>query len=198
MSLSDHPDRKKLESRPRRSVVAATKKRWSDSQKIEAVTTHMALGSRALTSAVLSIPDYTLRDWMRSAWWKEIADELRVQEDIQLSSRLKKIIDSSLTATEDRLKNGDWIYNNKTGELIRKPPNLRDVHRVSMDLVTKKHELEGRNQTSVPLEAIENKLKKLAESMTELANKTKKPQIEVTDVVFGEVIEDAEEVLEAD
>jgi hypothetical protein len=182
MALSDAPTRKNEASTRRRSVNATTNKQWSDSQKVEAVTTYLSLGNLALTARVLKIPEFTLRDWKQKVWWKEVEDELKVQEELQLSERLKRIIESTLAATEDRIQNGDFIYDNRTGSLVRKPVNLRDVHKVTMDMVDKRDKILNKNVTAVPIEAIDSRLEKLAQKFAELA----KPKIEVTDVIFEE------------
>lgn len=184
--LSDSPNRKDVPSTPKRAKGVTTNKQWSDSQKLEAVTTYLALGNLALSSRVLGIPEMTLREWKNKEWWKEVEGELRVQDDIQLSSRLKRIIESSITATEDRLANGDWIFNSKDGCLMRKPVALRDVHRVTMDMLDKRESIANKQPVSANLEQIDEKLKKLAEKFDEIAQ-GRRP-IEVTDVITGELI----------
>lgn len=182
MALSDAPTLKHVPSGKRRPAGVTTNKRWSDSQKIEAVTTYLSLGNLALTASVLKIPEMTLRDWKQKVWWKEIEEELKVQEELQLSARLKRIIESTLSATEDRIKNGDFIYDNRSGSLVRKPVNLRDVHKVTMDMVEKRDKILNKTEMSVPIEAIDAKLAKLAEKFAEIA----KPKVEVIDVIFEE------------
>lgn len=188
--LSDADKLKKVPSSRRRSVNAATNKFWSDSQKIEAVTTYLALGNLVLTSNVLKIPEMTLRGWKQTAWWKEIAEDLALQEDLQLSSRLQKIIESTISATEDRIKNGDWIYNNREGTLIRKPVNLRDVHKVTMDFIDKREHLINKTPNNVALEAVDERLKKLAEKFEQIANA--RNVVQVTDVIVGEVYDSSD------
>lgn len=184
MSLSDSDMISKRPSVKRRAVAAGTNKSWSDSQKLEAITTYLALGNMSLTSRVLKIPEMTLRGWKQTQWWKEMEEELRVQEDIQLSARLQRIIESTLSATEDRIKNGDFIYNNKTGELIRKPVNIRDLHRVTMDLVDKREHLITKQPISASIEQVEDKLLKLAEKFAQMSKP--KQVIEVVDVIYEE------------
>lgn len=183
MALSDTESLRHVPSGRRRAVNATTNKRWSDSQKIEAVTTYLALGNLALTSNVLKIPEVTLRTWKQSTWWKQIEDDLKTQDDLQLSTRLKNIIETTLSATEDRIKNGNFIYDNKTGSLVRKPVDLKDVHKVTMDMVDKRALLLNKQPNTVPLEQIESKLEKLAEKFAEIA--AGRRPIEVTDVVEG-------------
>lgn len=187
--LSDTDRLKNVPSSKKRPITGVNNMHWSDSQKLEAVTTYLALGNLVLTSSVLKIPEFTLRSWKQKDWWKEIESELAVQDDIQLSSRLKRIIETTISATEDRIKNGDWIYNNKDGCLMRKPVNLRDVHKVTMDFVDKREQLAGKTTNNVALEAIDDRLAKLAEKFAQIANN--KAPIEVTDVIIanGEVVD---------
>src|SRR5688572_21883315 len=92
----------------RRAVSATTNVRWSDSQKIEAVTTYLMLGSLVLTSNVLKIPEVTLASWKKTEWWADVVKEIQAQENITLSNKLKSIVDKSLSLMGDRLENGDF------------------------------------------------------------------------------------------
>lgn len=190
--LSDNPRKQQIPSqRGRGRAVGDVHKSWSDSQKLEAVTTYLSLGNLSLTSRVLKIPEMTLRTWKKADWWKDIEGELKVQENIQLSSRLKRIIESTLAATEDRIANGDFIYDNRAGQMVRKPVNMRDAHKVAMDLIDKRDVLDNKVPTSVSIEQIDDKLAKLAQKFEQIAS-GRKP-IEVIDVIIGEETLDAED-----
>lgn len=184
--LSDSTKLRNVPSKKKRPTTGVNNMHYSDSQKLEAVTTYLALGNLVLTASVLKIPEFTLRNWKQKDWWKEIEGELAVQEDIQLSSRLKRIIETTLDATEDRIKNGDWIYNNKEGCLMRKPVNLRDVHKVAMDMVDKREHIAGKQSPQVSMEALDDRLVKLAEKFAEIAKNNTKAVYEVTDVIVVE------------
>lgn len=194
MALSDSAKYQGKPSGRRRAVNADTNKHWSDSQKIEAVTTYLALGELRLTAAVLKIPEITLRVWKQKEWWKDIERELRTQEDLVLSARLQKIISKSLEQVEDRLSHGDFIYDQKTGQLVRKPVSMKDAHKVSMDMVDKREALLNRQPVTQTLEAVDSRLEKLAQKFAELANQAKKPTIEVTDVIVGQATDERETV----
>jgi hypothetical protein len=182
--LSDAESRKSIPAKRARGV-NAKHKHYSDSQKIEAVTTYLALGDLRLTANVLKIGEPTIRYWKSKDWWKEIESELRQAEDLQLSTRLKKIIDKSFEAVEDRLAHGDFVYDQKTGEMRRKPVNLRDAHKVAVDLVDKREVLINKQPLNLSADALDDKLTKLAEKFAEIANKTKAPVI-VTDVIVAD------------
>lgn len=185
--LSDNPDRKGLKSKQRRAV-GSKNKSWSDSQKIEAVTTYLALGELRLTANVLKIPEVTLRNWKSKDWWKEIESELRHQDNLVLSVRLKKIIGNTLDVVEDRLANGNFIYDQKTGQLVRKPVDVKDAHKISMEMLDKHEELINKQPTTISAEALDDKLDKLAAKFAEIARAAKAPVV-VTDVLEGSFTE---------
>lgn len=200
MSLSDSPIRKDAKTKGRRAV-GDRRKYWSDSQKIEAVQTYLILGSLKLVSGALKIPFDTLKVWKASEWWKTMIEELQCQEDLQLSARLKKIVSKSYDVIEDRLDNGDFVYDQKSGTMRRKPVAMRDAHKVAMDLVQQKEHLIDRHmeEKSISVDTIDKRLKDLAESFAKIAASVKdgKP-VEVTDVVFGKLDESDREEDERD
>jgi hypothetical protein len=195
MALSDAPLRKTVPTVRRRSI-DGTKRHWSDSQKTEAVQTYMILGSLKLVSGTLKIPFDTLKVWKQSEWWKTLEGELRVQEDLQLSSRLQKIVNRSYDVIEDRLEKGDFVYDQKTGTMRRKPVNMRDAHKVAIDLIDKRDMLIERHVKgeSVTTDKIEKTLADLAANFAKIANQinTHGP-VEVTDIIFGDDKSDAKE-----
>lgn len=192
--LSDSPERKDRPAVKRRGVNSKFK-HYSDAQKLEAVTTYLALGDLRLTANVLKIGEPTLRVWKTKEWWKDIESELRLAEDLQLSTRLKRIIDKSFDAIEDRLSHGDWVYDQKSGELRRKPVNMKDAHKVAVDLHDKRENLLGKQRVDTSAEALDDKLNKLAEKFAEIAAKAKAPVV-VTDVIELNPIENEQETAE--
>lgn len=184
--LSDNERMKNIPSKRGRAV-GAVHKSWSDSQKLEAVTTYLSLGNLSLTGRVLKIPEMTLREWKQKDWWKDMEGELKVQENIQLSSRLQKIIESTLAVTEDRLLHGDFIYDNRSGQMVRKPVSMKDAHKVAMDMMNRRDYIDNQKPQSVSVEQIDDKLKKLAEKFEQIAS-GKTTVVEVTDVIIGEEV----------
>lgn len=188
MALSDAPTKKNAPT-VRRRAVGHRRAYWSDSQKVEAVQLYMMLGNLTLVSGTLKIPLPTLNVWKASEWWKKIEGDLRVQEDLQLSNRMKKIIDRSYDVVEDRLEKGDFVYDQKTGTMRRKPVSMKDAHKVASDLMERKDVLIDRHMEgqSVTTDRIEKTLADLAANFAKIANQinTHGP-VEVTDIIFGE------------
>lgn len=142
---------------------------WSDTQKLEAVQTYLMLGNVCMTGRVLKIPEETVRRWRKTTWWKEIEGELRIQDEMQLSARLKRVMEKSLDAVDERLEKGDYVYNQKTGEMRRKPVSMRDAHKVSMDLIDKRNLLLNRNKPDASEEQMNDKLLKMMKQFADFA-----------------------------
>lgn len=189
MALSDHEEMRSR--RTKRRAIDAVGKHWSDSQKLEAVKTYLMLGSVRLTATLLKIPEVTLKVWRATSWWKELEAELKIQDELQLSTRLKGIVEKSLAVVEDRLEHGNFIYDQKLGTLKRVPVNLKDAHRVALDSVQQKDLIAMRYVEKANDGQIEDKLLKLAEKFAEIA--TKKFNENRT-VPMAEVVEDDDAV----
>lgn len=167
--LSDAESKKDKKGMRARSIAAPTNKQWSDTQKVEAIQSYLLLGNLALTSRILGIPEITLRVWKTTDWWKDKVHEIKTQDRIVLSSRMKKIVDASLTVVEDRLVNGDFQFDQKTGQTVRKPVNLKDAHKVAVDLQDRQELMEKTEKPETSDEGIETRLLKLAEKFADMA-----------------------------
>ena len=190
MALSDSP--KGEEFKIRRRGVNQPHKNWSDAQKIEAVTLWLSMGNLRLVAATLRIPEPTVRQWRTTQWWRDIAAEIQLQDNIQLSATAKNIIDKSLSVIADRLEQGDWIYDQKTGQIKRKPVAMKDALAVADRMMDKKEKLDKLEVTSATSESIEQKLDKLMQRFAQAA------QPQVTDVIYvqGETSATNEELSE--
>lgn len=167
--------------------------RWPLEKKIEVVTQYMLLGSLKVVSAVTGVPYDVVRKWKGQPFWRDLEAEIRSTEHIQMDSKLSKIVEKSLDATLDRVENGDFIYDQKSGEVRRKPAALRDIHRVAVDILAKRELLRGnateRKETTQI--TVAEQLKVLAAEMARWNNPNKQVVIdastgEVEDAVYEE------------
>jgi hypothetical protein len=120
-------------------------------------------------------------------WWKELELEITSEDDLELSGKLKKIVDRSLDAVVDRLQNGDFIFNSKTGKIDRSPVKLRDVHRVSVDLIDKYNLIRGKPTSRVEKVAVEDAMIKLANQFQEWAKSLRPPEKVIGTTYEGEL-----------
>jgi transposase-like protein len=163
-------------------------KSWGDKQKIEAVNTYVVLGGNiAQTATALQIPASTIRLWTKTQWWKDLYEEVKQEENIELSHKLQKIVARSLALVEDRLEKGDFFYDQKTGQVVRKEVSLRDAHEVMKSSFQMRESIEKPQAAEMEEGSISDKLTALAKQFEQfaVAQKEKAP-INVTDVVFLE------------
>ncbi len=191
--LTDSENRKKSKRNIPRKIAEVSNKQWSDDQKREAIQTWLVVGNLAMTGRMLEIPEVTLRVWKASDWWQTVVAEIKTQDKIKLSNRLQKIVDASLAVVEDRLLNGDAQFDQKTGQIIRKPVAMKDAHKVAVDLQNRQDVLEKvtSKEESTP-ENVENKLLDLANKFADLATKKidqKVNEHRTIDVVDAEIKE---------
>lgn len=188
MALTDN-EREKTKNRTKRKAKNAVgNTRYSDQQKIEAATSYIALGNLALVSRVMGIPEITLRVWKASDWWKTLVEELKMQERIELSARMKRLVEASHTIVAQRLETGDPILNQKTGEIIYKPVSMKDAHKVAVDLIDRRKELEKLTvDTSTGEREDDRKLEKLAERFAEMATKSIQKKFDKNRTIEGDV-----------
>src|SRR5574343_1148408 len=159
--------------------------------KYQAVTTYLATGNLKMVANAMEIPYYTLREWFRSDWWKEYEFEIANAKKTETSTKLGKIVDKSLELLEDRLVNGDIIMNQKTGELVRRDVQLRDITQVLNTVLQRQADLERQKKEQSVIqqqESVQDVLKQLASEFAKF-NGRKAPQ--VIDVEDAEVKEDA-------
>lgn len=198
--LSDVPSMKNRKRKQDRSILAKTNKSWSDNQKMEAVQSYLLLGNLAMTGRILGIPEITLRVWKRTEWWKDAVAEIKSQERVQLSGKMKKLLDASLSVVEDRLTNGDFQFDQKTGAVVRKPVNMKDAHKVAMDMQERQEMLDKalteKEDTSDA--GIETRLLKLAEQFADMASKKIQQKSDISRTIDVEdisiVTENAKEI----
>ncbi len=156
--------------------------RYSDAQKLEAVKCWLITGNAMQTASSLGIPLVTFNSWRYSQWWSDLVKELKAENNIKLSNRLKTIADKAMILVEDRLENGDWIYDQKSGEMRRKPVIAKDAHKIAADLIQIQMKVEQPVEENN--DKIMDRLDAIKNAMIEIT-KAKKP-VQVTDVVFVE------------
>jgi len=159
---------------------------WDDKKKVEVVTTWLAVGKLSLTEAITGVPKATIVNWKREPWWPDLVHEIQNETDQELDSKLQKIVDKSLDVVLDRIENGDFVLNSKTGEVTRIPTKLKDVHRVSVDLIDKRDLIRNRERVKVEVLVVEDYLKKLALQFANFVKKQLPKPIDSEAVVIQE------------
>jgi hypothetical protein len=152
---------------------------YTESQKLEAVKLWLITGNLTHVAAALGIGRPTVSSWRYSDWWAETVRELQAEENIALSNKLRTIAGKSLKEMEDRIENGDWIFDQKKGKLIRKPVAMRDLARATNDMLERKTKLEKNDKKETNEKALADRLVAIAQKFEEIAQR----RVEVTDVI---------------
>lgn len=159
--------------------------RWSDQARQEAVKVYLATGNLKEVSRVTGISYYTLVDWKEQDWWQQQTGEFRKEEKFTLAARTTRIMNEAIEALNDRIINGDYIYDQKKGELVRKPLQAKDLNQITATMMIQKEQYEKATVEQEKRVSNEDKLKELAERFAALAEKAiQKPPVNVTDVVY--------------
>lgn len=166
------------------------KAHWTTNQKLQAVSTFLMLGNMPQTAIVTGIPLPTLKVWRYTDWFKEYCLQLQTEDVQQMDSNLKRIVEKSLKAVEDRLDLGDAQFDQKTGEIVRIPVKAHVALKISTELMTKQQKLRDAPVKEEIEKTIDDRLLKLSEEFARFANmnnKTIKDETNVVDVKAVEV-----------
>jgi hypothetical protein len=160
------------------------KKHWPWAKKVEVATAYLALGKAPLVEAVTKVPAGTLHQWKQQEWWNELIESIRAEEDVELDSKLGKIVSKSIDIIQDRLDNGDYQYDPKEGKLIRRPVSLRDTSKVASETIDRRNILRQiYNKPKVSEQSVQEQLKRIAEQLTKGVQNAK--QVSETSEVYG-------------
>ena len=96
-------------------------------------------------------------------------EQVHTSIDSDNVSKLTQIVDKSLEVIQDRLINGDYILNKKTGEIHRRPASLRDASIVANTVVDKRQLLRGKPTSRTEKISVDARLLKLAEEFAKFA-----------------------------
>jgi len=104
-------------------------------KRIEVITKQLALGNMRLVADLTGVSYGLIRIWKTQPWWKEMELEIRNSRKARVDDKLNKIIDKALDTIDDRLENGDFVFDQKRGEISRKPVSLKEARGAANDLM---------------------------------------------------------------
>ena len=165
-------------------------KGWSEQKRIEVVTAHVMGLKAPMIEAATGVPCQTIRHWRTTDWFKDLVEQIQREDDYEVDAKLTKIVSKSLDVVVDRLENGDFMYDFKREEFIRKPLFARDVARIADSMFDKRNLLRGKpTSISSKQEQISDRLAKLALEFERFVNaKEVKEEIPLVIDVTPEII----------
>jgi len=159
---------------------------WPVEKKIEAVTTWLALGNLRQVAAVTGVSHGMIKQWRIAPWWKELEAEIIASRRVAAANKLSKIVDKSLDVIDDRLDNGDFVYNSKSGEIHRKPVTLRDATTAANALMQRAAIIEKLNKDEQVVEATQTIQEQLEGLAKEFAKMNKRDNSKAESIEFKE------------
>lgn len=160
---------------------------YSDKQKTKAVLTFVVTGSNSLTAQQCKIPLKTIETWKTQKWWKDQVQELKNTRNTEMSGNLKNLFDKATAQLEDRIENGDYIWDQKKGCAVRVPVGSRNLNQIAKDSIDRQVLLD-KVTTPVKEEYLD-----INQRLTELLHEFKRIGRSGGTVTQGEII-DVEEV----
>lgn len=160
---------------------------WSEKKKHEAVITYLALGNLSETSKIINVPLPTLSKWKNAQWWKEFVDDIQSGENQRSDNKMSKVIDRALDILVDRLDQGDYQYDQKTGKLVKVPLKARDLERISSGLFDKR-QLLRKQPTNIKADSLNqaDRLLQLAEQFAKFAGQKVPEEKVINEYIEGE------------
>lgn len=136
---------------------------YPEKKRIEVATAHAMGLSSTMISAATGVKAQTVRVWRMQDWFKDLVEEIRREDDNTVDAKLTNLVAKSLDVITDRLERGDFMYNQKTGEFVRKPLNAQTVNKIADTMFDKRNLLRGKpTSISGKQELITDRLAKLA------------------------------------
>jgi len=162
---------------------------WSDKKKNEAIAVFLATGSVTLTSEQINVPIHTINKWKASPWWKDKIQEIQKDDYDRIDTRLTKAIDKTLDEVMDRLNNGEYMFDVRTGKVKRIPAKLRDINTTFTQLLDKRQLIRKQPTKIVEQQSTAAQLQNLAEQFTKfVTGKLNEERVDelVKDCIEGE------------
>lgn len=141
------------------------------------------------------VPVETLRVWKRSDWWSSNAAEMQQEGNIELDQKLTKVMDKALDQVMDRLENGEYMYDPRTGKVKRIPAKLRDTGKILNDMIDKKQLIKRtiRDNTDTKQQITADHLVQLAKAFADFSTGKKQDEVP-SQIIEGEYKEYLEEL----
>ena len=143
---------------------------WPEEKKIEVAALYASgvVNSTDL-ERLTGVPGTAIRTWKQTDWWPELLERIHSEVDNDIVSKFTNIVDKSLETIQDRLINGDYYYNKKSGEIHRRPVSMRDANIVATSMVDKRQLLRGKATSRSESGSVDARLLKLAEEFKKFA-----------------------------
>lgn len=145
------------------------KAQWTEDQKLQVAASYVMLGNLSEVALATGISYNTIKVWKYQDWFKELVNQIRDEDLQKLDANLQRVIGKALKGLEDRLDNGDYQYDPKTGAIVRIPVKAQIALRATSDLLTKQDKLREKPERAELEKTIDDRLAKLGAEFAKFA-----------------------------
>ena len=145
---------------------------YPEETRIEAVALFATFGNVAEVARIMNMKATTIRQWKMSEWWHEMLSRVHDEKDEELDSKFTKTIDKAIDEINDRLVNGEYVHNPKTGITVRVKPKMRDIAYVTSTHIDKRQLLRGKPTSRTEKVSSDERLSKLAKEFAKFVGST--------------------------
>lgn len=147
---------------------------WPEEKRIEAATLYAAIGNIKRTADLAKVPYATLQRWVDEEWFLQILQRVKREENFETDRKFTSIVDKALAKLEERIEEGDYIYDIKRGMAVAVPMSGRDLSIVTGTLFDKRQLLRGEATQIKSAATNEEHLKELATKFAEYVKSREK------------------------
>ena len=159
---------------------------WFPQQtKIDACTMYCVYGDVDEVSKLTKVPVKYIRQWKEEPWWNEIQKKVFVEQNEKLGSRISTVLDRSLTEIEERLTNGDYLWDIRKSKLVRKPIDTKILSTLFNNLVNRRQLIRGEPTSITNKVGVDDRLKFLAEQFEKFASAKEVEQLPTQEIENG-------------
>jgi transposase-like protein len=184
-------------STPVQGKVKGKRTHFTDKEKLRAVSTYAVAGNSRRVAEITGIPEGTIRSWKSTDWWHEAMQKIVVEQDDELGTKLTNLVNKAVDEVNDRLENGNYVYNPKLDKLIRKPVDAKELAIVTAISIDKRQLLRGLPTSRTESVSQTDRLSKLQEQFKQFVTAKEVKQVDGELIVNVEVF-DEDEIEEAE
>lgn len=151
---------------------------YSDSEKRRICAEYAVYGDPSVVAERTGIRLATLRQWIKSAWFKDLLATMQSQQTNAVIAKANRALSTALDELEDRLDRGDIhvVHDKQTGEpyQYRAPIKARDLSTIVNVLATRSEKaasIVAQQQTNYQLSDLQTSFRQFASSYREKAVK---------------------------
>lgn len=148
--------------------------------KTDAAALYCVYGDTKEVARITGLDEKLIKQWKTEPWWFEVQKQVFVEQNEKLASQLSITLTKTIEDLNERLTNGDYTYNPKTGEVTRKPVEAKVVISIFDSLAHQRRITRGEPTSITMKTGVDDRLKRLEEAFVNFAS---------TKIVEGEVID---------